>query len=283
MGIAQSAADLLGLHGDLEHLRSSANELFRVGDAVLRVGPSELDVEAQLALIDYLAAAGIPVLRPRAEPVVVDNILVTVWDYVDHEQPIDYEQLGHAIARLHTLDPSHVAELVPVAPCHDAAWLDLSTNLDIAARSAVVTTEDIDILRRAVQDVGGWEDRALEVSQVVCHADVHPLNVLMREESLVILDWDSICTGPRAWDHAALLTWAECWGGDPATYTTFAGAYGVDLTADPLAQTLAQVRLLAPTINMIVKGATSEAHATEARKRMRHWRGEPDAPPWTPH
>ena len=45
---------------------------------------------------------------------------------------------------------------------------------------------------------------------------------------------------------------------------------------------LAEVRLLAPTINMIVKGSEAHRFASEARQRMRFWRNETDAPTWTP-
>jgi hypothetical protein len=45
---------------------------------------------------------------------------------------------------------------------------------------------------------------------------------------------------------------------------------------------LARVRLLAPTINMVIKGGVSSRHADQARLRMRYWRGEPSPPAWTP-
>jgi Ser/Thr protein kinase RdoA (MazF antagonist) len=62
---------------------------------------------------------------------------------------------------------------------------------------------------------------------------VHPQNVLMRGDDLVILDWDAVCLGPAAWDHAALLTWGDRWGGNPDDYTAFADGYGADLRESP--------------------------------------------------
>jgi Ser/Thr protein kinase RdoA (MazF antagonist) len=97
-----------------------------------------------------------------------------------------------------------------------------------------------------------------------------------------LIDWDSICLGPAAFDHAALMTWAERWGGLTATYRDFARGYGADLREAPLARELAALRLLAPTINVIINGATDEQGAAEARERMRCWLGDPAAPPWTP-
>jgi thiamine kinase-like enzyme len=117
---------------------------------------------------------------------------------------------------------------------------------------------------------------------VVCHGDVHPQNVLMRGDDVMIIDWDAICLGPPAWDHAALMTWADRWGGAARSYPDFARGYGADLRDSPLAQELAAVRLLAPTINMIINGESNPACAIEAKARMRYWLGDPAAPTWTP-
>jgi hypothetical protein len=79
-----------------------------------------------------------------------------------------------------------------------------------------------------------------------------------------------------------MLTWTDRWGGPPDAYTDFARGYGADFKTDRLAAELAAVRLLAPTVNMILNGATSEWHATEARLRMQYWRNDDAAPTWTP-
>jgi hypothetical protein len=99
---------------------------------------------------------------------------------------------------------------------------------------------------------------------------------------VVILDWDSLCLAPAAWDHAPLLTWEDRWGGQAGTYEAFADGYGTNLSASPVAHLLARVRLLAPTLNKIVQGAADPERAAEARRRMRYWRGDPIAPPWRP-
>ena len=65
--------------------------------------------------------------------------------------------------------------------------------------------------------------------QVVCHGDVHPGNVLMSADGPVVIDWDMVCAAPAAWDHSALLTWEERWGGTPGLYASFAAGYGLDI------------------------------------------------------
>jgi thiamine kinase-like enzyme len=43
-----------------------------------------------------------------------------------------------------------------------------------------------------------WHERARRGELVVCHGDVHPRNVLMRGDAVVIIDWDAIALGrPR--------------------------------------------------------------------------------------
>jgi hypothetical protein len=104
---------------------------------------------------------------------------------------------------------------------------------------------------------------------------------MMGGDEVVLIDWDAICLGPPAWDHAPLLTWADRWGGAPETYSDFARGYGADLRESSLARELASLRLLAPTLNMITGGASDPACAAEARVRMRYWLGDPAAPAWT--
>jgi Ser/Thr protein kinase RdoA (MazF antagonist) len=278
---AAAAAGQLGRDGRPKLLRNGMNVVFRVDDTVVRVSSPDVDVARQVALASWLADQGVPVLCPMAGPVAVEGVEVTVWEFIDGEACIDYGQLGGAIARLHRLDRTAVAEHVALPWCGDASWLDLDANLDAAATAGVVTDEDIALLRSAARDLAGWQEAARDEGLVVCHGDVHPQNVLMRGDELVILDWDSICLGPAAWDHAALLTWAERWGGDPGDYDAFAVGCGADLRESPLAQLLARVRLVAPTINMIIRGARSSRDAEEARLRMKYWRGEPSPPTWT--
>jgi Ser/Thr protein kinase RdoA (MazF antagonist) len=278
---ASDVAGRLKLIGPRTLLRASTNVVFRVGDAVLRVSPNEAGAARQVSLARSLSGHGVPVPRPLSDAVTVGRLQVTAWEYIDgSEQSIDYRQLGEAICRLHRILPSAVAG-GDLPWCGTAAWLQLEENLEVAAGCGVVNSDDIAVLRQAVVELDGWQDLARDEPLVVCHGDVHPQNALMRGERLIILDWESICLGPRAWDHAALLTWPDRWGGNPDDYVDFSSGYGADLRQSPLARTLARVRLLAPTINMIINGKSSPIHAAEAQLRMRYWRGDPEAPAWT--
>ena len=115
---------------------------------------------------------------------------------------------------------------------------------------------------------------------VVCHGDVHPGNVLPTADGPVLLDWDLLCRGPAAWDHGPLMTWTERWGGEPGIYERFAEGYGTSLRADPLGEAVAELRLVAATLMRVRAGAADPLAAAEAQRRLRWWRGDPDAPTW---
>lgn len=273
-----------GINDPIQVLRTGANHVFRAGDAVVRVAAQSADVSGQVALARWLASEGFPVAAPLADAEAVDGAKVSLWEYIDADEgrPIDFEQLGEVVARLHRVAPARLEHVVELPFCGDAAWLAVDPNLALAEATNVVDADGLEALRRESIALRGWHERARQDALVVCHGDVHPRNILMRGDEVVIIDWDAICIGPPAWDHAALMTWAERWGGAAETYPAFARGYGGDLRQSPLAQELAALRLLAATINMIINGAANPAHAAEAKARMRYWLGDAAAPSWTP-
>ena len=284
MRLARSVARRHGIKEPVQPLRTGVNHVFRAGDVVVRVAPPSTDVSSQVRLARWLASEGFSVAAPLGDAEQVGGANVSLWQWVqaDEGRPIDFRQLGEVIARLHQVEPARLEGVVALPFCGDAAWLAVEQNLLRAEAANLVSGDGLAALRRACVGLRGWPDRARRDGLVVCHGDIHPQNVLMRGKDAVIIDWDSICLGPRAWDHAPLLTWSNRWGGAPEAYPAFARGYGADLRDAPLAQQLASVRLLAPTINAIIKGASDPSYAAEARTRMRYWLGEPDAPAWTP-
>jgi Ser/Thr protein kinase RdoA (MazF antagonist) len=274
-----------GIAGQIIPLRSGMNLVFRVGEVVLRVAPDDVDGQVHVELAQRLLAAGLPVVRPLDDAVLVEGFVVTLWEHIDQPShaAIDYRQLGAAIAHLHRLDVEELPSRLSLPWCGEAEWLQLESLYTLAGATGVVNSDDLEVLARECAALADWQQQARTEPAVVCHGDVHPENVLMRRSGEVaLLDWDGICMGPAAWDHAALLTWEDRWGGEAGTYAAFAAGYGTDLRESSVAQLLARVRLLAPTLNKIVQGATDPERASEAQRRMRYWRGDPHAPPWRP-
>ena len=263
-------------------LRSGDNHVFRAGDAVLRLSPPTADPPAQMALAARLEEEGVPVLRGLADLGVVDGMRASLWELLDGapDAAVDYEALGRGVARLHSIPPETVRPLVPLPGFADASWLQVGANLERAAVTGLLDDASLTALRHACDELHGWAGAAADAPPVVCHGDLHPDNVLVRDGEPVLIDWDQICLGPPAWDHAALITWSERWGGNPESYAAYARGYGTDYRDDPAARLLARVRLLAPTINMVLRGASDPACAAEAARRLRYWRGDPDAPQW---
>ena len=146
-------------------------------------------------------------------------------------------------------------------------------DLGAAERSALAT---------AVDRVSTWRETATAAPQVVCHGDVHPGNVVPTAAGPVLLDWDLRCLAPAGWDHAALLTWPTRWNGTAGMYEAFVDGYGMSLRGESAAECLAELRLVVATIMRVKAGRTNAEAAIEAERRLRYWRGDPDAPRWTP-
>ena len=115
---------------------------------------------------------------------------------------------------------------------------------------------------------------------MICHGDVHPDNVVMTTDGPVLLDWDTMCLGPPGWDHAMLLRLPR-WGWPARWYDDFAAGYGRSLADDPVANALADLRLVAATLMRLRAARDDPAAMPQAELRLAYWRGDPDAPTWT--
>jgi hypothetical protein len=102
----------------------------------------------------------------------------------------------------------------------------------------------------------------------------------MTADGPVLIDWDLMCTAPRGWDHAMLLTLAERWGGDPGAYPAFAAGYGASLADDTATRRYSELRNVAATLMRVRAGRTDPTARNEAERRLRFWRGDPGAPQW---
>lgn len=245
---------------------------------MIRLAPPGTDAQRQVRLTRWLRAEGFAVAAPIADAAVIAGIPVSLWEYVESDgRPIDFERLGEFAARLHALPVERLAGIVALPFCGDAAWLAIERRLLDVEAAAVLHGAELAALHTAWRRLQDWQDRARSESQVVCHGDLHPQNVLMRGPEVMIIDWDAVCTGPAAWDHAALIPWAQRYGGPPDAYPDFARGYGADLRGTALAE----VRLLAATINAILMAAHDPSVITEAHTRLRYWLGDRDAATWT--
>ena len=187
-------------------------------------------------------------------------------------------------ARLHALPASIVPPAHPLPRGLRFPWWDFPAMLaDVGPDVAAADRRALAGLEAAVARHATVVAEALTApgsERVVCHGDVHPGNVVQTARGPVLVDWDLVCDEPPGWDHAALLTWTERWGGEPGLYERFAEGYGRDLRGEPFAQAAAELRLVAATLMRVRAGRTDPSARDEALRRLRWWRGDPDAPPW---
>ncbi len=274
--VAERAARTLGL--DAPHLlRRGMNAIFVAGDVVVRVGHPSAPAAASIDLAERLLAAGVRVAAPATAEVVEDGEhAVTVWERLEpSDAPIDWTAVGAIVRRVHELPASVVPDAYPAPSPAAFPWWDFPALL-------AETADRIDGRARAGLEaaIDRWPNWDRFEHTAVCHGDVHPGNVIMTADGPVLIDWDLLCRAPRGWDHGPMMTWSERWGGEPGTYEALAAGYGWSARGDRAAEAFAELRLVAATL-MRVRAATTVPDArAEAERRLRYWRGDPDAPPW---
>jgi Ser/Thr protein kinase RdoA (MazF antagonist) len=275
---ARAAASAWHL-GEPELVRVGMNGIFAAGDAMLRVSKPTAPGSVAIHLALALAEHGVRVPRPLSAAVLEhDGLSVSAWERIRPSgDAIDWCAVGRHVARVHTIAPAALPPGYPVPSPASFPWWDferllgdVDDLLDDASRAG---------LRRAVDEHVGWAG-LLSRDAVVCHGDVHPGNVMQAADGPVLLDWDLLCLAAPAWDHAPMMTWASRWGGHPHEYEAFADGAGWCGRGDALAEALATLRLVAATLMRLRAGRSDLSARDEAERRLRWWRGDPDAPPW---
>ncbi len=268
---ARAAAAAWGL-AEPELVRAGMNSLYTAGDdVVLRVGPPSFPVAAEVAWLDMVGRHEVRVPRLVREPIERDGVVVYALERIHPSGSIEWASVGAMIRRVHALE-------VVLPFCGDFPHWQIEGLFDDVRD--LVDPEAAQGLARAVARWEGWRDRAA-AERVVCHGDVHPGNVLPTDDGPVLIDWDLRCLAPPGWDHAALMTWTERWGGAAGMYDSFAEGYGRSLRGEWTAEALAELRLVVATLLRVRAGRHDPAAAAEAEQRLRFWRGDPDAPAWT--
>ena len=283
LAMVTAAAEQAARHWNLACptlIRLGMNGVFASDQIVLRVSRRTASVANSLRLSERLDVAGVRVARAARTDVFVttDGLEVRAWERIEHDVtiPVDWERVGAMVAKVHALDASSVGHPLPF--CGDFPWWDFdtmmheATNLDAATMAA---------LKDARRNNAWWLLAARTRPLVLCHGDVHPGNVLVDANGPVLVDWDLVCLGPAAWDHAPLMTWTRRWGGAPGIYEAFNSGYGVPVD-DDFALAIAQMRLLSATLMRLQRARLDPRQHDEASLRLRYWRGEPDAPMWHP-
>jgi aminoglycoside phosphotransferase (APT) family kinase protein len=275
--LAEQAAAQWGLASPVL-MRVGMNALFAAGDdVVVRVGRPTCPAGAAPRLAEVLATAGIRVPHHLdLEPIEREGMAAWAVRREEAVGEVDWAEVGELVARVHRIDPGSIRGHHPVPAASSFPWwrfdrllAEVDDLLDPPARQGITAS----IARH-----GDWARRGAAL--VLCHGDVHPGNVIATAQGAVLLDWDLLCTAPAAWDHGPLMTWTERWGGEPGVYERFAAGYGRSMRGDDVAEALAELRLVAATLMRLRAGRHDTVARAEAERRLRWWRGDPDAPAW---
>ncbi|MBA3289410.1 MAG: aminoglycoside phosphotransferase family protein [Acidimicrobiia bacterium] len=261
------------------HLRTGMNAIYTAEDVVVRIGHTSADPALALALADVLTAAGVRVAEPRRPDVVTEGGLsATAWERLrsDGTDP-DWRTVGRMVATVHAIEVNTLPAGLPLPTCSSFPWWNfdpllaaVGDLLDDRARHGI----------EAVVDANRWWVDEPE-PRVLCHGDVHPHNVVSTAAGPVLIDWDLLSVGPPAWDHSMLLR-LDRWSWPPTWYAAFADGYGRSYAADPLAEAIAELRLVAASLMRLVAAQADPDAMSEAQHRLAYWRGDPAAPTWTP-
>jgi phosphotransferase family enzyme len=160
----------------------------------------------ELEIARHLVRAGAPVVGPSPElppgPHVQGDFAMTFWRHQDHDPDAlaTCGGAGHALAQVHDALDSY-PETFP-------SFLDrqvrrTSKILFGESASSPLPTSDRDFLcSQYLSITSELHDRKLRCRNL--HGDPHRGNVLVSQAGYLLIDFESVCSGPLEWDLSAL-------------------------------------------------------------------------------
>lgn len=257
---------------DLELLRIGENALFADPSQklVYRVARSDTltaKVAKELATARWLVRQGFPAIPPRddlTQPVAVEGRLVTFWEYVPpgaHPAP-ELSDLAQLLRALHALpEPDFVVPPLNPFPL-------MRGRLERAEGVAKADLVFLEAACRNAEDDFHALVAADPAAYGLVHGDAHRGNLLRRGERVLLIDYEAVAMGPRAWDLLPTATAVDRFGLPPTEYAAFVDTYGMDVTKHPGYRTLRTVRELGMTTWLMQNVTHSAAEAAEFALRM---------------
>jgi len=149
-------------------------------------------LEREVAVAQYLAAAGAPVVPPWSDPgpYVANGLEVSLWQWAEHEPgEVASAVFGALLGELHAALAAYGGHLPPLV----GPLTDISSALTVSG-DAVLHSAAGELVPLALS----WPRRPL-------HGDAHPGNVLLTPDGPRWIDFEDLCVGPVEWDLASMM------------------------------------------------------------------------------
>lgn len=169
----------------------------RISQAISELRPN---IRArELELTQWLAARGLPVLRPAADEVFEqDAYELTLWPFVEDQRPPDGRAAGRALRAIDDAlrdCPLDVGDFWPLREMKE-----LNARYDVPA---------------IAEEVRAHIEGELQYEPVKLHGDAHFRNCYFTAEGPLWADLEDACTGPPEWDAACMEYPQRVDGRDP--------------------------------------------------------------------
>ncbi|MCH6161491.1 aminoglycoside phosphotransferase family protein [Streptomyces marispadix] len=232
-------------------------------------------VDKELAVSRWLTSQKFPAARLREDlpqPMSADGRLITFWEYVPPSsvQP-HLTDLASLLRAFHALP----------APGFDVAVLNpfpiMQSRLAHAER---IDPRDVEFLTEACNRArSAFTTIVMDKQRGVIHGDAHRGNLLVRDGQVLLIDYEAVAVGPRAWDLIPTATAMDRFGLSRPDYEAFCRTYGCDVTDWHGYETLRSVRELGMT-TWLMQNAQSGKAAEEFALRMQSLREEDRERQW---
>ena len=279
--VAAACAQQAGLQGaSLRLVRFRQNALFRLPDLELtlriyspREDPSRAKVMVDCATL--LETHGFPSVRLWHEvdpqPLNILGFEVSVWKWIEQEKSNAdaFSNFGRLIRRFHDLDGKLDMEIPAFDPL-----MKIRRRIERLSHADGFPGEYLAVLRGALHTAEQREatlrDSALGVGML--HGDALLGNTINAAAGLQLIDFDSVCYGPREWDLVPSLIAVTRFDRGMQSWSDFLRGYGV--APERLAQLEAAniVKQLSMTVVLCLQHGQSEALDREIARRIGHWK-----------
>lgn len=251
-------------------------------EKVVRIGRSIVAAAKEILVSTWLVDTNYPVTKVASEfrdgPIVVDDLPVTIWEYISESgPPISAGEFGEMLRALH-LVPEPVDFQLPVF----SPMPKVEGRLKELALTDFPEPELLFLWERFRQLSDDFAHLRFELPAGPIHGDAHPGNLMRSSDGgILLIDLEDFCYGPREWDAAVLSVRHRAFGWESgAEYRSYVAAYGYDPLDWAGFSTLRAVRELNMTTWLAQRFDESDEVAAEVLKRVADLRDDQTFREW---